>query len=126
MLRSIAEMSDSNASTDPADIAAITAATVSARRSPRACSHCSGSGREPGKLDLIFQRGRASRGQQQELAKRSGVDQANISRMISGQQVPSLKTIILVARALGVSESRLIHFPPIWHRLTQEIEGDQN
>jgi hypothetical protein len=37
--------------------------------------------------------------------------------------VPSLATVVLLAEALGVSESAIIHSAPVWHRLMQELSG---
>lgn len=94
--------------------------SIHRRRPGGPCSHCGGSGHEPQPFDdRSLERGSVTR-----IAKQAGLDKSSVSRMLAGQSVPSLATIILAANALGISESRLIHCPPVWHRLMQEISAD--
>lgn len=86
-----------------------------------ACRHCSGSGREPRPIDLQFSRSGNRRGELKALSDRSGVPGPVISRTFAGQSVPSLATVVLLAEALGVSESLLIRNPAIWQRLMAEL-----
>ena len=44
-------------------------------------------------------------------------------RALNGQGLPSLALLVLMAEALGVSESCIIRYPPVWHRILQDIEG---
>jgi transcriptional regulator with XRE-family HTH domain len=44
---------------------------------------------------------KARRMTQRQLADRSGVDHSTISRLLSGDRVPSLATVLKLARALG-------------------------
>lgn len=87
----------------------------------RSCSHCSGSGREPAPLVLDFSRAGERRGELMRLVERTGLHQSTLSRMLSGSHVPTLPNVVLVAHALGVTETALIHSPPVWHRLLQEL-----
>jgi transcriptional regulator with XRE-family HTH domain len=72
-------------------------------------------------LVLEFSRSGEHRGRLQKLAAETGRDPAVLSKMLRGLDVPSLATVVLVAKALGVSESRLIRFPPVWHRLMEDL-----
>lgn len=47
---------------------------------------------------------------QNELAKRSGLEQGSISRYISASQMPGIKAIVNISHALGVSVDELINF----------------
>jgi transcriptional regulator with XRE-family HTH domain len=47
---------------------------------------------------------------QSELARRSGLDQASISRYSNATQMPGIKAIVNIANALGVSVDELINF----------------
>ena len=87
----------------------------------RACSHCSGSGREPAPLSLDFSRSGERRGELTRLSERTGRSVSTLSRILNGTMIPSLQNVVLIAEALEVSESALIHYPPIWHRVLQEL-----
>lgn len=93
---------------------------ANARIAP-ACRHCSGTGREPAPITFDFSQAGERRGELARLAERTGLDASRLSRMFTGSSIPTLPTIILTAEALGVSESALIHSPPIWHRVLQEL-----
>ena len=47
---------------------------------------------------------------QNELAKRSGLEQGSISRYVSASQMPGIKAAVNIANALGVSVDELINF----------------
>lgn len=47
---------------------------------------------------------------QNELAKRSGLEQGSISRYMSASQMPGIKAVVNIAHALGVSVDELINF----------------
>lgn len=47
---------------------------------------------------------------QNELSRRSGLDQASISRYANASQMPGIKAIINIANALCVSVDELINF----------------
>ena len=47
---------------------------------------------------------------QNELAKRSRLEQGSISRYVSAQQMPGIKAVVNIANALGVSVDELINF----------------
>lgn len=57
---------------------------------------------------LIAQRRRARGWSQDELERRSSVDQTNISRIEQGRRVPDGETARKVAAALGISISEMI------------------
>lgn len=47
---------------------------------------------------------------QNELAKRSGLEQGSISRYANASQMPGIKAVVNIANALGVSVDELINF----------------
>ena len=47
---------------------------------------------------------------QNELAKRSGLEQGSISRYASASQMPGIKAVVNIAHALGVSVDELTNF----------------
>lgn len=47
---------------------------------------------------------------QNELAARTGLTQASISRYVSGTQLPGIRAVINIANVLGVSTDDLIDF----------------
>lgn len=47
---------------------------------------------------------------QKQLAKESNIDQADISRYVSGMQMPSAKAIVNLAHALNRDTDELINF----------------
>jgi transcriptional regulator with XRE-family HTH domain len=47
---------------------------------------------------------------QEELAERSGINQSTVSQLERGEQAPSLRSLIALAQALGVSIEWLLGF----------------
>ena len=47
---------------------------------------------------------------QNELAKRSGLEQGSISRYVSATQMPGIKAVVNIANALRISVDELINF----------------
>ena len=58
-------------------------------------------------LDYLLQQNRMS---QNELAQRTGLTQASISRYVSGQQAPGFRAIVNIAAVLGITCDELINF----------------
>lgn len=87
------------------------------------CSHCSGSGREPLPLELEFSQTGARRGELRELAERANLHPGVLSRAFRGKTVPALPTIVQIAAALDVSESRVIRHPRVWEKVMEELAG---
>ena len=85
------------------------------------CSHCDGTGREPAPLAFDFSLSGERRGELNRLSERTGLAPSTVSRALSGSSVPSLPSLVLIAEALEVSESRIIHSPPVWMRLMAEL-----
>lgn len=93
------------------------AQTASVRALPH-CRQCAGLADR-----LEFSRSGERRGELAKLAEATGISTTILSRAFGGLTVPSLRTIVLTAGALGVSESCIIRYPPVWHRLCQDF-GD--
>lgn len=47
---------------------------------------------------------------QNELARRSGLEQGSISRYASASQMPGIKAVVNIANALGITVDELINF----------------
>ena len=58
-------------------------------------------------LEYLLQQNRMS---QNELAQRTGLTQASISRYVSGRQAPGFRAIVNIAAVLGITCDDLINF----------------
>jgi transcriptional regulator with XRE-family HTH domain len=47
---------------------------------------------------------------QNELARRSGLEQGSISRYMSATQMPGIKAVVNISNALGINVDELINF----------------
>jgi transcriptional regulator with XRE-family HTH domain len=69
-------------------------------------------------LELSFSRSGERRGDLQRLADETGLSAAMISRTIAGDVLPSVRTLVLLARALGVTLDRLVTLPELARRIS--------